>query len=521
MTLFEKNAFVYATIVAMGGFVFGLDAALISGTVKFISQEFNLNDAQLGMVVGAPALGVLLALFFAGYVCNKYGRRKTLQFVALLYVVSAICSALAPNYISLLSARFLGGLAFTSLSLASMYIGEIAPPKLRGKLVTMIQINIVVGLSGAYFINYLILQWSTSNAAWVTNWGLDQNIWRWMLGVEIIPAVIWLVLLFRVPKSPVWLFYSGLKEEARTVLLKLMPTTEVDAHLNNMDNSMAKSSKDRKVMSQLKEIFSRRMGLITIIGFTLAIAQQTSGINAILFYAPTVFEQIGIGTNAAFMQAIWTGLTALVFTVLGLLVIDKIGRRPIIIGGMIWVVLSLALAYYGFKTATYTLTQEAISELTEIENIDRLNVMVDVQYGTDVELKRALTETLGADEARQYAGILIQKSAKINALLILVGILSFIAAFHFSIGPVMWVLFSEIFPISIRGVAIPFFTLITSTTSWLIQLFFPMQLSTFGISNTLLFYAATVFIGLIILYRFLVETKGLSIEDIQLKLQKN
>ena len=156
MGSYVQNAYKYSTIVAMGGFVFGLDAALISGTIKFISQEFALNDIQLGMVVGAPALGVLLALFFAGYACNKYGRRKTLQIVAALYVISAVGSAFAPNYISLLSFRFLGGLAFTSISLASMYIGEIAPPKLRGKLVTMMQINIVIGFchSSMYIIHF-------------------------------------------------------------------------------------------------------------------------------------------------------------------------------------------------------------------------------------------------------------------------------------------------------------------------------------------------------------------------------
>ena len=155
----QKNrAFTYAIIVAIGGFIFGLDAALISGTVNFISQEFGLTDLQLGTAVSAPALGVLLALPFAGYACNQFGRKRTLQIVAILYLFSAIASALAPNYLTLVIARFIGGLAFSSISLASMYIGEIAPPKLRGKLVSMTQINIVVGLSTAYFINYLILK---------------------------------------------------------------------------------------------------------------------------------------------------------------------------------------------------------------------------------------------------------------------------------------------------------------------------------------------------------------------------
>ncbi|MBU2950992.1 sugar porter family MFS transporter [Tamlana agarivorans] len=520
MRSYKKNAYIYSTIVAIGGFVFGLDAALISGTVKFISQEFALNEIQLGMVVGAPALGVLLALFFAGYACNKYGRRKTLQIVALLYVVSAVGSSLSPNYWSLLSFRFLGGLAFTSISLAAMYIGEIAPPKLRGKLVTMIQINIVIGLSGAYFINYLILQLGSSDAAWVRDLGINEHTWRWMLGSEILPAVLWLILLFFVPRSPAWLFYNDKADEARQTLRKLLPEDKVSEHMEEMKISMDSSSGDKSVLSQLSEIFSKPLRVTFIIAMTLAIAQQTSGINAILFYAPTVFEQIGIGTDAAFIQAIWTGLTALVFTFLGLLLIDRLGRRPMIIGGMAWIVVSLGIAFYGFNTATYTLTEDAISEMTEIQNTDRLSNMIDIQYDSDIALKNALIKSLGEEDTREHSSLLIQKSADINAVLVLIGILSFIAAFHFSIGPVMWVLFSEIFPISIRGIAIPFFTLITSTVSWLIQMLFPTQLATFGISNTLLFYAATVFIGMVILYKYLIETKNLTIEEIQLKLEK-
>ena len=516
----SRNAFLYATIVAIGGFIFGLDAALMSGTVDFITQEFGLNDIQLGMVMGASAAGVLLALLFAGYACNKYGRKRTLQIIAALYVISAVGSALSPNYWSLLSFRFLGGLAFTSISIASMYIGEISPPKLRGKMVTMIQINIVIGLSGAYFINYLILQWGTSGVAWASDLGFDRYTWRWMLGSEIVPAIIWFGLLYIVPKSPSWLFFKGRVEEAKKTLLKIMPAGQIDAHLEEMKESMAKTSDDRSAKAQFAEIFSKKFRVVFIIALTLAIAQQTTGINAILFYAPTVFEQIGMGKDAAFMQAIWTGLTGLIFTVFGLLCVDKLGRRPMILGGMLWVVISLGIAFYGFNTATYTLTKESVAEITEFENPERLNNMIGVEYSSDVDLKRALYESIGKEEARAHSSLLIQKSAKINAVLILIGILSFIAAFHFSIGPVMWVLFSEIFPTSIRGMAIPFFTLITSTTSWMIQTFFPTQLASFGISNTLLFYAITVFIGMLILSKYLVETKGLSIEEIQAKLMR-
>ena len=205
---YQRNAFTFATIVAFGGFVFGLDAALISGTVNYIVAEFGLNDWQLGTAVSAPGLGVLVALPIAGYAANAMGRKNTLIVIAALYLISALGSAFATSYEMLVAARFLGGLAFSSITLAAMYIGEIAPPKWRGKLVSMTQINIVVGLSAAYFINYLIQKWTGSDAAWVTDWGIKTNTWRWMLGSEILFALLWFLMLFFIPKSPSWLLFK-------------------------------------------------------------------------------------------------------------------------------------------------------------------------------------------------------------------------------------------------------------------------------------------------------------------------
>ena len=519
MSAHKRNAFAYATIVAFGGFVFGLDAAVISGTVKFITEEFSLNPMQLGIVVGAPSIGVLLALFFAGSACDKLGRRTTLKIIAMLYVLSAVGATFSPSYWSLVGTRFLGGLAFSSISVASMYIGEIAPPKWRGKLVSMTQINIVLGLSAAYFVNYLILSYANSDAAWVTDWGLKQNVWRWMLGSEILPAVAWLVALFFIPRSPAWLMYNGKMEEAKKTLRKIYHKEEVNGLIDEMQKGMDSETQDRSLVAQLKEIFTKKMRVILIIATTIAIAQQSTGINAILFYAPTVFEQLGGGSDAAFMQSIWVGLTSVVFTILGLFLVDRLGRRPLIIWGMAWIILSLSICFYGFQTARYTLTEKAITELSSIKNVERLKPIAGVEYGSDIAFKKALEDNLGEVDARNYESVLIQKAADINSILILIGILSFIAAFHFSVGPVMWVLFSEIFPNSIRGIAIPFFTLITSVVSMLVQVFFPKQLATMGISYTLLFYAITVAIGLAILYRYLVETKNMTIEEIQLKLQ--
>lgn len=520
MQNFKRNAFLYSTIVAMGGFVFGLDAALISGTVNFIQAEFGLSDLQLGVAVSAPGLGVLLALPFVGYAANLFGRKNSLLVISILYLVSAIGSTFAPSFYSLVAARFLGGLAFSSITLASMYIGEIAPRETRGKLVSMTQINIVIGLSAAYFINYLILQATNSDLNWVTEFGIKTNTWRWMLGSEILPALLWFVLLLMIPRSPSWLVYKGRIAEAEKSLAKLFPIDEIGDQIAIMKECLQKNEGGNAFGQQLKAIFSKRLRVVLIVSITIAIAQQATGINAILFYAPTVFEQIGMGKDASFMQAIWVGLTSIIFTVASLLLIDRVGRRPMIIWGMVWIIASLGICWYGFNQATYTIDKDAISQLSEIPNAARLESLIGTSYQSDLELKKALTETLGEEDTRTFSGTLLQSAANMNAVLILIGILSFIAAFHFSVGPIMWVLFSELFDISIRGTAIPLFALLTSLVSYLVQQFFPWQLANMGISTIFLFYASMVAVGLVILAKYLPETKNLSIEEIQNKVSR-
>lgn len=520
MASFKTNATIYATIVAMGGFLFGLDAALIAGTVDSISAEFGLNSIQLGTAVSAPALGVLIALPFAGWFCNQFGRKKAILLIAVLYLVSAVASAYATSYEMLVVARFLGGLAFSSISLASMYIGEIAPSKLRGKLVSMTQINIVIGLSGAYFVNYLIFDWASSGAGLAGTLGINEaNMWRWMLGSEIPVAVIWFLLLLIIPESPSWLACKQRDDEAKRTLQKLMSESEVDSHLADMKESLETGSDSRTMVAQLKEIFGSRMRLTFIIAMTIAIAQQSTGINAILFYAQTVFKQLGGGTDAAFTQAIWVGLTSVVFTVLGLLLVDKLGRRPLIIWGMIWIIASLGICSYGFYQARYTLTADAIARLDDFPESSRLDGLAGTEFVNDIAFKDALKEAIGESDAQKHQSVLLENSITMPASLVLFGILSFIGAFHFSVGPVMWVLFSEIFPISVRSIAIPFFTIVTSLTNFVVQKFFPWQLETMGMSSIFLFYAATVFIGLVILFFTLKETKNMSIEEVQIALQ--
>lgn len=515
-----KNAFIYAAIVTIGGFVFGLDAALISGTIKFITAEFGLTDLQVGAVVSAPGFGVLFALPVASYLTNRFGRKSTLQLIAGLYVVSAIGSAFAPSFEWLIASRFLGGLAFTSLTLAAMYIGEIAPAKLRGKMVGMNQINIVVGLSAAYFINYFLLQALSSNAAWIAEYDLNKNIWRWMLGSEIIPAILWFVLLFFVPRSPRWLMLKGRVEEAKAVLQKILPAKEAEAELALISNNLNVDGKESTLGDQLKILLTPAFRLALIIGLTFAVVQQVTGINAILFYAPTVFEQLGGGTDTAFLQSVYVGLISVVGAGAALFFIDRIGRRPMTIGGLLWAVVSLLLCAYGFHSATYSLTADALIALPEALDVSKLQALIGQEFGSDIAFKDALQQALGAVDAKAFEGDLVKAAVNLPSTLILFGVLSFIAAFQFSVGPIMWIVLSEIFSTKVRAIAIPVCAFLNSIVSWAIQQFFPWQLANMGARDIFIFYAVSTFIGLLILSKILPETKNKTIEEIEMELQK-
>ena len=520
MNKFHVTAFKFAAIVAFGGFIFGLDAALISGTVRFITTEFQLNDFQIGTVVSAPGFGVLFALLVTGLICDAIGRKKTLILIASLYLISALTSAFAPSYETLWAARLLGGLAFTSLSLASMYTGEIAPASVRGKLVTMNQVTIGLGLSTAYFSNYLLLQVLESPPAWMLDLGFADNVWRWMLGVEIIPALIWLLLLLAIPESPRWLVLNGREQEARSILLRLNPADEVDDLITEMKQSALGDSQAPSVKEQFKEMFSSRYRMAVTIGVTIALVQALTGINAIMFYAPTVFEQVGVGTDAAFFQSLVLGLVALVFTFVALATIDRYGRRALLIVGLASAALSLIVCSWGFYNAAYKLDTHSVVEIQQQysdDNID-LTPLAGVSYPSDVSLKQALRDQVGDVKAKEIEAVVIQRAITINVAIVLGGLIAFIAAFNVSIGPIMWVIFSEIVPTRIRGVAIPFFGFTVSLASYFTQQFFPWQLTVMGVAQIFAFYAILVIIGLFALIKLLPETRNRSIEEIEAEL---
>jgi len=455
-----------ALIVALGGFLMGFDASVISGVVGFIGPEFGLNNIQVGWAVASLTLTSTIAMMLAGPLSDRFGRRPVLKTAAILFTVSAVASAIAPDYATLVIARMLGGFGVgAALIIAPMYIAEIAPAALRGRVVSLNQLNIVIGISVAYFSNYLILHLGQSGPAWAQSLRLGDWNWRWMLGVEALPAIVYFFGLFFVPESPRWLVMRGKSEKALAILKRASGQLQAEKDLEAVQESLTAEASLSK--GSVKELFLPAMRLVLTIGVVVAILQQITGINSVFFYAPMIFEQSGIGTDAAFMQAVLVGIVNLLVTIVAIMLIDRLGRRPLLISGLVIIASSMLLLAYSFAAAG---------------------------DGTGGELN------------------------DVNPTLVLVGILGFVAGFGVSLGPVMWVLFSELFPNRIRGIAISFVGLINSSISFIVQLVFPWELDNLGPSMTFLIYGSFAIIGLIFVVRTLPETKGRSLEELQAEL---
>ncbi len=514
------GALACAVFVSLGGFVFGFDASVISGVIGFIVAEFSLSDWQTGFVVTSPTLGGIVATLFAGALSDQIGRKKVLIAIAMLYVVSAVASAFAPNFELLATDRFLGGMAFTSLIIAPIYIAEIAPSHVRGRMVSINQMNIVVGLSAAYFANYALLRLSQSGFDWVETLGIGDHTWRWMLGIETIPAMAWLLLLLLIPESPRWLMLHGREERAGAVVARLMPNWDrerIAAWMTEVRETAATAMDP--FAQRLRQLLSPAMRFVLLIGIIVGVAQQITGVNAIYFYAPVVFEQSGVGTNAAFAQAVLVGLVNVVFTIVAMLCIDRFGRKPLLVIGLAGVVVSMAICAWSFHNATYRISADDLVTLEEVVDTARLEPLVGRTFANDVAFKRAMRTSLGDDEARAADGALMQAGIEnIRPQLVLVGILGFVASFAVSLGPVMWVLFSEIFPNRIRGIAISFVGIINSIVSGGVQFVFPWELTNLGSAVTFLIFGLFAVLGLMLVVWLLPETRGKTLEQIEAEL---
>lgn len=435
----QKNtAFRNSIVAALGGFLFGFDTAVISGVEKSIQVIWNLTDVEHGFTVASALLGTVIGALVAGIPAEKYGRKKILQVIGLLYLLTSLVTALTPSWTVFVVFRFLGGVGVGASSVVGpMYISEISPAHRRGRLVALFQFNVVSGILLAFVSNYLLF-------------GIGENSWRWMLGVQAIPSFLYFVLVFFVPESPRWLVKKGRREEARKVLGEI-GETDPETAVATIQESL-----HTDVGAQKENLFNGQYNKPIMYAVVLAMFNQLSGINAIMYYAPRIFEMTGLSKDTALLQAVSIGLTNMIFTLIAISVIDKFGRKTLLLIGSAGMFLFLGLVSWYFLT-----------EQTE-------------------------------------------------GYLVMVFLIGFIAFFAFSQGAVIWVFISEIFPNKVRSAG----QTLGSTTHWvmaaLISWTFPaIANSEGGGYYSFLLFSVMMFIQGIFVWKVLPETKGKSLEGIQ------
>lgn len=435
-------------VAALGGFLFGFDTAVISGTTEALKTTFRLNENLLGFTVAIALIGTIIGSIFAGKPADIWGRKRALMVLAVLYFVGALGSALAWNWYSFLAFRLLGGLAVGGASVVSpLYIAEISPARFRGRLVAAQQLNIVLGILVAFLSNYLIAQMNLGAAEW-----------RWMLGIQVVPSALFFFLLFPTPESPRWLMARSRVDEARAVLSKIgVDGSGIDEELADIQRSL-----DLEHHEQGDSLFQVKYQRPIFLAVAIAMFNQLSGINALMYYAPKIFEMAGAGKGSALLQSVAVGGTNLLFTMLAMTVIDHFGRRKLILIGTVGYLISLGATAWAFYT-----------------------------YGTE------FTPT--------------------GSLVVLASLLMFIAAHAFGQGAVIWVFISEIFPNRVRAQG----QALGSTTHWvmaaLITWTFPLIASRSG-GHAFAFYTVMMFLQLLWALFLMPETKGVPLEAIQRKL---
>ena len=487
-------------IVALGGFLLGFDSAVISGAVKGITIYFEMTEWMLGFSVGCVVFGAMAGNLLAGPMADRFGRKSILIIVAALFTVSATWSALATGYTEFIIARIIGGIGIGgAILIAPIYIAEIAPPKLRGSLVSFNQLNIVIGISVAYFSNYFLVN-------------IEGDSWRWMLGVEAIPAAIYFLALWTVPKSPRWLIQKLNKVElARKTLMKIGGEEYAEVTVQEIQRGVDK--KEEK--GRLADIFQSKYATIMIIALGIAFFQQITGINAVFYYAPTIFEQAGGSTDSSFLQAIVVGLTNLVFTLVAIWLIDKLGRKPLLLIGTTFMTIALLMATFAFNNATYDFNETTLAKVSDQEVKMALANLQGNSYDGQAVLFEAVQEQLNEEQFLVFKRNEITNFININATLVLIAILLYVASFAISLGPVMWTLISEIFPSKIKGIAISVVGFFNSLVSFSVTQVFPWELSNLGPTVTFALYALLSLCAILFVYKFVIETKGRTLEEVE------
>ena len=500
-----------ALTAAIGGFLLGFDATVISGVVPFIRDYFGLaggsGDLKLGWAVSSLGWGAMAGNALAGGLSDRFGRRKVLLCTALGFVASALLAASATSFAGFVAARIVGGLAVgAAILIAPVYIAEIAPASRRGGLVSLNQLMIVIGISASFFSNYFLLD-------------LGENNWRWMLGVMCVPAVLYFILLWLVPESPRWLLMRGQDARALDVLSRVSEPQQAQENLQQIRHSLGKSLAAKVASRTLRGLLDRRMRYIMLVAFGLAFFQQITGINAIFYYLPTIFAQAGGGVSNAFRQAVLVGLVNVGMTIVAIWLIDRLGRKPLLSIGVAGMALSLLTISWAFGQASYRLDDRAYalaqSNGTPPELIADLRAFGSEAYASEKEFIAALAAKYGAARIEPQRQALVGAALDMNAKLVLIAIIGFVASFAISLGPVMWVLLSEIFPNEYRGAAISVVGFWNALVSASVTFVFPWELSHLGSAATFLVYGLFASAAFLFVLLFVPETKGRTLEELE------
>ncbi len=424
-------------VAAIGGLIFGFDTAIVAGATRYMKEQFSLNSLQEGWAVSVVLIGCMFGAGLAGPISDRIGRRRFMLISAVLFLVSAVGCAVPRTITAFVIFRFVGGLGIGSAAVLSpLYIAEIAPARIRGALVSVNQMAIVTGILLAYFVNWVFAGSGPSN-------------WRWMYAMGAIPSVLFFLLLLRVPESPRWLVKNGREEEAGAVLTRVDTAEAAAKEIRDIKDTLTLGE------GSIRELFRPAFRRPLLIAIVLAVFQQVTGINAILYYAPRIFEGAGFARMSAIGQSTIVGLVNMLFTVVAIVLADRVGRRPLLLiatGGM---GVSLVLLGAAFRFPILPA----------------------------------------------------------SALLLI--ILLYIAFFASAMGPLVWVVMAEIFPIKVRGSAMGLATLVLWLADFAVTLTFPVISDRFHPSTAFWLYAAMCACDLVFIWFFLPETKGRSLEEIE------
>ncbi len=440
----NSRLILFTIVVALGGFLYGFDTAVINGALPFFKEHFQLSDAMTGWAVSSALLGCIIGAITVGRLGDIYGRREMLKLSGLLFLVSAFGTGLAAGINGFIVFRFIGGLAVGASSVLSpMYISEIAPAKHRGRLIVTFQLALVVGILLAFFIDYLLINTGVNN-------------WRYMFLSESFPALLFLVLLFTVSKSPRWLMQVGKEEEAGQIIKKVNPDDDASSVILEIQKTIELEKQYKK-----ENLFKKPNKRFTFIGISIGLFSQFTGIAIVMYYATDIFRAAGFSTNSAIGQTVILGLTNLVFTLIAMYLIDKIGRKILLFIGMLGMALFLGIFAWAFYTQLF------------------------------------------------------------GGWLLLIVLIAYVASFSSSMGAVVYVLWAEIFPNNIRSRGIA----LGSFSNWIINgsitFLFPIVTGNFGggkgVAYSFAFFSIMTLIGFFIFKKYLFETSRMTLEEIELK----